>query len=293
MRSILTLYMMQYLLFAQQDAKAYFHYFVMANYLTPLVGGWIADRFWGRYHTILWIPPATWRATRASDLGRRPRASPRRPLAHRARRGRHQAVRSAFVGDQFGPTQTTLMQRVYGWFYWSINLGSASANLLIPSLLEAPRALGRVRDPGRPHGARALCSGRGRALRAGAASGPDPHGFLRVVGRAVRRLARAAPASTGRRRGDQHPAEAVEGAKAVFRIMAVFAAVTLFRTLFDQKAPSWVIQASQMDLVVGGWEMSPAQLQAANPFLVMMLILLFTWGVFRPRARGAASSLPR
>ena len=55
MRSILTLYMMQYLLFAQQDAKAYFHYFVMANYLTPLLGGWIADRFWGRYRTILWI----------------------------------------------------------------------------------------------------------------------------------------------------------------------------------------------------------------------------------------------
>jgi POT family proton-dependent oligopeptide transporter len=35
-----------------------------------------------------------------------------------------------------------------------------------------------------------------------------------------------------------------------------------------------------MDLVVRGWEMSPAQLQAANPFLVMTLIPLFTWGVF-------------
>ena len=57
MRSILTLYMLQHLYFAEPDAKAWFHYFVMANFLTPLVGGWIADRYWGRYRTILWIIP--------------------------------------------------------------------------------------------------------------------------------------------------------------------------------------------------------------------------------------------
>ena len=42
---------------------------------------------------------------------------------------------SAFVGDQFGPGQRELMQRVYGWFYWVINLGSAASKLLIPWLL--------------------------------------------------------------------------------------------------------------------------------------------------------------
>ena len=75
---------------------------------------------------------------------------------------------------------------------------------------------------------------------------PEPAGFLSVVGRAVRR------AGTGRAAGawldvarDQHPPEAIAGAKAVFRIMGVFAAVTLFWTLFDQKASSWVIQASR------------------------------------------------
>ena len=46
--SILALYMNEHLLYGERDAKAYYHYFVMATYLTPLVGGWIADRFLGR-----------------------------------------------------------------------------------------------------------------------------------------------------------------------------------------------------------------------------------------------------
>ena len=78
----------------------------------------------------------------------------------------------------------------------------------------------------------------------------------------------------------EFPAEAVEGAKAVFRIMGVFAAVTLFWTLFDQKGSSWVFQARRMDLALLGSQLSPAQLQALNPFLVLALIPLFTWGIF-------------
>jgi POT family proton-dependent oligopeptide transporter len=62
--------------------------------------------------------------------------------------------------------------------------------------------------------------------------------------------------------------------------MGVFAAVTLFWALFDQKSSSWVIQARQMDPDVGFRTILPEQLQAANPFLVMTLIPLFTWGVF-------------
>ena len=86
MRSILTLYMMQYLLFAQQDAMAYFRRFLLANYLTPLLGGWIADRFWGRYRTILWISLGYSAGTPCSRC-ESARGPPRRPLAHRARAG--------------------------------------------------------------------------------------------------------------------------------------------------------------------------------------------------------------
>jgi POT family proton-dependent oligopeptide transporter len=71
--------------------------------------------------------------------------------------------------------------------------------------------------------------------------------------------------------------------------MSVFAAVTLFWALFDQKSSSWVLQGRQLDPLVGGAALAPEQLQAANPILVMLLIPLFAWVIFPSlEKRGAA-----
>jgi POT family proton-dependent oligopeptide transporter len=66
-----------------------------------------------------------------------------------------------------------------------------------------------------------------------------------------------------------HPDEAVDGVRAVLRLMVVFALVTPFWSLFDQKASTWVLQAGQMTTTMG---ILPAQMQAINPLLVMLLI---------------------
>jgi len=66
-----------------------------------------------------------------------------------------------------------------------------------------------------------------------------------------------------------HPAEAVDAVRAVLRILIVFALVTPFWSLFDQKASTWVLQADQM--TKPAW-FSSAQMQALNPALVMLLI---------------------
>ena len=36
-------------------AKDVFHTFVIGVYFFPLLGGWLADRFLGKYRTILWL----------------------------------------------------------------------------------------------------------------------------------------------------------------------------------------------------------------------------------------------
>jgi POT family proton-dependent oligopeptide transporter len=74
-----------------------------------------------------------------------------------------------------------------------------------------------------------------------------------------------------------HPAEAVEGVRAVLRILIVFALVTPFWSLFDQKASTWVIQGGAMTMPDTWWwpgwlVKAPAQMQALNPLLVMLLI---------------------
>jgi POT family proton-dependent oligopeptide transporter len=66
-----------------------------------------------------------------------------------------------------------------------------------------------------------------------------------------------------------HPDEAVDGVRSVLRILVVFALVTPFWSLFDQKASTWVLQADLM--TKPSWFQS-SQMQALNPMLVMLLI---------------------
>src|SRR3954462_12239452 len=63
MRNVLTVFLIEYLLLNEVPdeaartalAKAHFHDFVVGVYFFPLLGGFLADRYWGKYRTILWV----------------------------------------------------------------------------------------------------------------------------------------------------------------------------------------------------------------------------------------------
>src|SRR5215216_3251749 len=61
MRNILTVFLVSSLLLYLPEgdraraAKDVFHTFVIGVYFFPLLGGWLADRFLGKYHTIFWL----------------------------------------------------------------------------------------------------------------------------------------------------------------------------------------------------------------------------------------------
>jgi POT family proton-dependent oligopeptide transporter len=75
--------------------------------------------------------------------------------------------------------------------------------------------------------------------------------------------------------------EAVRGPHAVLKIMSVFIMVSIFWALFDQNASSWVRQAQMMRTVeLFGFKVLPAQLQALNPVLVMLLIPGMNYAVY-------------
>lgn len=76
----------------------------------------------------------------------------------------------------------------------------------------------------------------------------------------------------------RHPDAAVDSVRAVLRILIVFALVTPFWSLFDQKASTWVLQGKEMVMPEGVWWWpswlikDAGQLQALNPAMVMLLI---------------------
>src|SRR5215475_9180106 len=61
MRNILTVFLVSSLLAYLPEAerpggaKEVFHTFVIGVYFFPLLGGWISDRFFGKYNTIFWL----------------------------------------------------------------------------------------------------------------------------------------------------------------------------------------------------------------------------------------------
>src|SRR5262245_43003986 len=115
------------------------HLFIFANYFMPLFGAWLSDRIIGRYHTILWVSLfycLGHGVLACSDLVATVNAKlmvlfTGLGLIAFGSGGIKPCV-SAFVGDQFGPNQSHLLQKAYGAFYWSINLGSFFSFLIIP-----------------------------------------------------------------------------------------------------------------------------------------------------------------
>src|SRR5271169_6287251 len=115
------------------------HLFVFANYFMPLLGAWLSDKIIGRYHTILWVSLfycAGHGVLACSGLaddahGRLLFLYAGMALIAFGSGGIKPCV-SAFMGDQFKPEQSHLMQKAYGAFYWAINFGSFFSFLVIP-----------------------------------------------------------------------------------------------------------------------------------------------------------------
>jgi len=289
MRNILTVFLIDWLLKNQVPAqaeresmaKAVFHLFVFGVYFTPLLGGFLADRFLGKYRTVLYISLLYCVGHACLALFPESRTGFYAGLALIALgSGGVVPCVSALVGDQFTAENKHLVNKVFAVFYWSINLGSFFASLLIPKTLRLFGPSVAFGIPGILMGIATLVFwlGRNQYIKV-PPTGKNPHSFLAVVASAWRHRGRPGHFLDSAR--SQHPAEAVEGVKAVFRILSIFAFIPFFWMLFDQKASTWVVQARSMNLRIGSWNFEPSQMQLVNPALVMLLIP-FTTAVVYP-----------
>lgn len=137
MRSILTFFMINFLMMESGHATEVMHLFIAGCYLMPLFGSYIADRVWGRYKTILYLSlfyclghgvlalfeGTTWGLYTGLAL-----------IAFGS--GGIKPCISAFVGDQFQANQKDLLNKVYDLFYFMINFGSFFSTILTPLTLK-------------------------------------------------------------------------------------------------------------------------------------------------------------
>jgi len=330
MRNILTPFLIStLLLFLPQpervsEAKHIFHTFVIGVYFFPLLGGFLADRFFGKYNTVFWFSLIYCAGHACLAI-----------FEHNLEgfyfglfliafgSGGIKPLVASFVGDQFDQSNKNRAKVVFDAFYWSINFGSFFASLLMPIFLRDYGAAVAFGIPGILMFIATLVFwlGRGKYVHVPPAA-PNPDSFTRVARTA---LMSAAPGQSRpglniallgvlgalaslamtpkwgfvisactalvlllafggwgtslqleRARG-RHADEAVDGVRAVLRIFIVFALVTPFWSLFDQKASTWIVQANDMvhptyEILGYSFSFVPAQMQALNPLLVMLLI---------------------
>lgn len=301
MRSVLLAYMTIYLvqpngesaIFKEKEAEAWVHLFVGSAYFFPLIGGILADAFWGKYRTILSL--SLFYCLGHGCLAMMGILGDTRTLLFAGLvliavgAGGIKPCVSAHVGDQFNIRNNHLLTQVFGWFYFSINIGAFLSGLLTPFLLEATREAGSLGERIYP----IVEPWVGEKLVNEPIFGPHYAfglpGILMAIATFIFWLGRKQFAHIPPR-GKIYFKETFSGEnlRAILRLCSIFAFVVIFWALFDQIGTLWQIQARSLDRVLPDWipligdsEMLAAQVSAIwNPLFILLLIPVFSYIIY-------------
>jgi POT family proton-dependent oligopeptide transporter len=256
MKGILMIFMTKHLLDAggaadfmgPDEAKGYYHMFTSAVYFTPLLGAIIADAFLGKYKTILLLSMVycAGHLTLALDETRMGLALGLGLISLGS--GGIKPCVSAHVGDQFGKSNAKLLEKVFGWFYFAINLGAFVSTMLTPLLLAKYGPHVAFGVPGVLMALATVFFWMGRNV------------FIHIPPGGVAFLKQTF---------------SKEGIGSMGKLFLIYAFVAMFWALFDQTGSAWVLQAEQMDRQFLGFEWLPSQIQSINPIMIMILIPVF------------------
>jgi len=270
MKGILVIFMTQYLFMlpgsssepmANAVAMKHYHLFTTAVYFFPIFGALLADIVLGKYLTIMLLSVvycaghgvlAMMGSTAWLEL------SPGIVLAIgliliSVGSGGIKPCVSAHVGDQFGQQNSNLLEKVFGWFYFSINTGAFLSTLLTPWLLEwyGPHLAFGI--PGVLMAIATFAFWKGRRV------------FIHI------------PAG-----GMAWFKETFSGVglKAIIKLAIIFIFIAVFWALFDQTGSSWILQAEDLNRNWLGIDWLSSQIQAVNPIMILIYIPLFQFFVY-------------
>jgi len=247
MRAVLWMYMTERLGFVEGDAHRAMSLFIAGCYVLPLLGGFIADNYLGKYRTIVFfsIPYIVGQAMLGVEnrwflffslcllaMGSgviKPNISTLMGLTYDAQR----------------PGRKKLRSDAFAMFYGAINIGAAISSFAMPAL-------------------RNYYSYQTAFF---AAAG--------LMALAMLLFAAGKPfyAVETIRRQPLTPAERQERWIVLRRIFGLFLVVTFFWSIFDQSASTWTQFArDDLDLTLWGFALTPDQIQGLNPILILILL---------------------
>ena len=256
--AILAIYMTSNLHFGQARATSWQSLFKAGAYFFPLFGAIVSDVFWGKYRTIMTFSVVYVLGCTILALGPQTPFNLAFGLGFMAfGTGGIKPCVSTNVGDQFTNRNQHLIERAFSYFYLAINTGSSISIFYCPVLLEkyGPKAAFGV-----PAAMMAVAT------------------LVFYLGR--KRFSVVPPAGKQWLKDILSPA----GVKLIGSLLIVYLFVAVFWALWDQSnGQTWTLQATSdlMDKNMGfGFTLLPAQIQVVNGLLILIMVPIFTFGIY-------------
>ncbi|GFT40915.1 solute carrier family 15 member 2 [Nephila pilipes] len=298
MRTVLTIYLTEELLYSESKATVIFHSFIMLSYFTPVLGAILADSYLGKFRTILYISIVYAIGNVILSVGSIPNnlsimtgVSLLGLFIIGVGTGGIKPCVAAFGGDQFSKTQIKERERFFSVFYFAINGGSVVSTILTPILRADVHCLGS--DSCYP-----LAYGVPAALMLVAltlfligkplynikpAEGNIFQSVFKCICHAISRKSKSKEKKKSHwldYADDKFDKDLIKDIKTLLHVLWIFLPVPLFWALFDQTGSSWTLQATKMDREVMGRHIKPDQMQVMNAFLIIVLIPVFDYVIY-------------
>ncbi|EFA80788.1 Peptide transporter PepT1 [Heterostelium album PN500] len=304
LKSILSMYCTQFMGYNKSTAVTVIHTFNFAAYAFPLLGAYLADARLGKFRTILYFSiiyciggiflsvSAVPGVTGDGPGNRSPWGLITGLVLIALGTGGIKPVVSAFCGDQLGPDQKTLLQLVFQIFYWCINFGSFFSTILTPLLR---KYVGYWLAFGVPailllFATLVFILGYKKYVKR-PTTGSILLDSCRIVGTGIAEKFRSRRAGYDDRYYNshwldrakiRHDPKLVDSVRAALKVILVFVPMPFFWCLYDQTSSRWTQTAETMDLSIGSVKLEADQIQAINPLLIMILVPVFEYCLYRP-----------
>jgi len=261
MKCILMIFMTKHLMdssgqanpMSDNEATYWYHVFTSAVYYTPFFGAILSDAFFGKYRTILALSIVYCLGHFALALDETRLGLMVGLTLISIGAGGIKPCVSAHVGDQFGRTNSHLLEKVFSWFYLSINLGAFVSTMLTPILLAKFGSQVAFGVPGVLMLLATIVFWMGRKV------------FIHVPPGGVKFLK-----ETFSR----------EGLTVISKLLPIYIFIAIFWALFDQTGSTWVVQAEHLNRHWLGIEWLPSQIQAINPIMILIFAPTFAYFLY-------------
>ncbi|XP_011495341.1 PREDICTED: peptide transporter family 1-like isoform X1 [Ceratosolen solmsi marchali] len=293
MRTALSLYLVDVLMYNEDTATVMYHTFSMLAYFFPLLGAMIADSWLGKYRTILYLSCVyalgqlllSVSSVQTLSLPVRELSILSLILIALGTGGIKPCV-TAFGGDQFKlPEQEVYLSTFFSLFYFAINSGSLLSTFITPILRKDVTCFGENTCYSLAFFIPAVLMIISVAIffsgkRLYRIKEPEGNVIFTVTSCICYAIFRKIKSKEKRdnwldHSDNRYSKQTIEDIKSVLKVLKLFIPLPIFWALFDQQGSRWTFQATRMNGEIFGYLVKPDQFQVVNPLFIIIFIPVF------------------